>query len=50
MSSRNAPVSPALKPIVDLEVLLQELLVEHHKLAKHLDTQQLAMEHLLGAR
>jgi hypothetical protein len=44
MSFRTAPVSPALKPVVDLETVLQELLVEHHKLIKHLESQQAAMQ------
>jgi hypothetical protein len=46
MNSRNAPVSPALKPIVDLEALLQEMLVEHLLLITHLDVQQSAMQEL----
>ncbi len=46
MNTKTASISPALKPIVDLENILSELLVEHHKLIKHLDAQQSAMEQL----
>jgi hypothetical protein len=46
MKTATGPVSPALKPIVDLEIILAEMLVEHHKLIKHLDSQQLAMQGL----
>jgi hypothetical protein len=39
-------ISPALRPVVELEKILQDLLVEHHKLARHLDVQQDAMQRL----
>jgi hypothetical protein len=46
MNPKTAPIPPALKPIVELETLLQDLLVEHHKLSMHLDNQQTAMKQL----
>jgi len=46
MNPRTAPVPAALKPIVELETVLQDLLVEHHKLSKLLDAQQAAMKQL----
>jgi len=46
MSAATAPISPALKPIVDLENLLKEMLEEHRKLLMHLEVHQSAMQSL----
>ena len=44
MTPRPAQVPAALKPIVELEAILQDLLIEHQRQLKHLDSQQLAMQ------
>jgi FlgN protein len=44
--ARPAPISPALKPVVDLETILADLLVEHRKMLKHLEIHQAAMQEL----
>ncbi len=44
MTPKPAPMSAALKPIVELEAILQDLLVEHHRQLKHLDAQKEAMQ------
>ena len=47
MNPKSAtPISPALRPVLELEGLLQEMLVEHLKLLKHLDSQQEAMKRM----
>jgi hypothetical protein len=44
MSTANPPPSPALKPVIELENLLKEMLDEHRKLLGHVQSQQAAME------
>ena len=42
----NPVVPPALRLITDLEAVLQQLIIEHRKLLKHLEAQQTAMKSL----
>ncbi len=46
MNTTTAPVSPALRPIMDLEALLGELIEEHRKLLMCVEIHQAAMQSL----
>ena len=46
MSATNAPISSALRPIIDLESVLGELLEEHRKLLMCVEIHQAAMQSL----
>jgi hypothetical protein len=46
MNTTNPPISPALRPIMDLEALLREMIEEHRKLLMCVEIHQGAMQSL----
>jgi hypothetical protein len=42
----NPPAGANIRQLVDLEAILQQLVIEHRKLLKHIDAQQAAMKSL----